>query len=132
MKMKTMRSSILCFVALLFAAPLLRAQDLSKYRHFTVGMSMTRVLERTGQKMADVKVIHGRPAVIQELNWWPPNLPGASLRSDTVEQILFSFYNGELYKISVTYDRTSTEGLTEEDMVKSISAKYGPVTNVVL
>jgi hypothetical protein len=130
MKMKTMRSSILCFVVLLLTAPLLRGQDLSKYRHFTFGMSLTRVLERTDQKMADVKVIHGRPALIQELNWWPPNLPGTSFQSDTVEQILFSFYNGELYKISVTYDRTSTEGLTAEDMVKSISAKYGPATSV--
>jgi hypothetical protein len=128
--MKTILSSILCLVVLLFAAPLLRAQDLSKYRHFTLGMNMTRVLERNGQKTADVKLIHGRPAVIQELNWWPPNLPGTSYQSDTVEQILFSFYNGELYKISVTYDRSSTAGLTEGDMVKSISAKYGPATIV--
>ncbi|MGC1904902.1 MAG: hypothetical protein WA715_13870 [Candidatus Acidiferrum sp.] len=130
--MKTIRSSILCFVVLLLAAPLLRGQDLSKYRHFTFGMSLTRVLERTDQKMADVKDIHGRPALIQELTWWPPNIPGTSFRSDTVEQILFSFYNAELYKISATYDRTSTEGLTAEDMVKSISAKYGPPTNIAL
>ena len=129
--MKTIRSSILCFVVLLLAAPLLRAQDLSKYRHFTLGMSLTRVLERTDQKLADVKLIHGRPALVQELTWWPPNLPGPSFQSDTVEQMLFSFQNGELYKISVTYDRTSTEGLTAEDMVKSISAKYGPATNIV-
>jgi len=130
MKMKTMRSSILCFVVLLLTAPLLRGQDFSKYRHFTFGMSLTRVLERTDQKMADVKVIHGRPPLIQELTWWLPNLPGTPFRSDTVEQILFSFYNAELYKIFVTYDRTSTEGLTAEDMVKSISAKYGPATSV--
>jgi hypothetical protein len=130
--MKTIRSSILCFVVLLLAAPLLRAQDLSKYRHFALGMSLTRVLNRTERQMADVKVIHGRPALIQELTWWPPNLAGASFQADTVEQMLFSFQNGELYKISVTYDRTSTEGLTPEDMVKSISAKYGPATNVVL
>ncbi len=71
--MKTIRCSILCFVVLLLTAPLLRAQDLSKYRHFTLGMSLTRVLERTDQKMADVKVIHGRPALIQELTWWPPS-----------------------------------------------------------
>ena len=128
--MKTIRCSILCFVVLLLTAPLLRTQDLSKYRHFTLGMSLTRVLERTDQKMVDVKVIHGRPALVQEVNWWPPNLPGTSFQSDTVEQILFSFYNGELYKIFVTYDRTSTEGLTAEDMVKSISAKYGPATSV--
>jgi hypothetical protein len=63
MKMKTMRSSILCLVVLLLAAPLLRAQDLSKYRHFTIGMNLNRALERTEQKMADVKVIHGRPAL---------------------------------------------------------------------
>jgi hypothetical protein len=130
MKMKTIRSSILCFVVLLLTAPLLRGQVLSKYRHFTFEMSLTTVLERTDQKMADVKVIHGHPALIQEVTWWPPNLPGTSFRSDTVEQILFSFYNAELYKISVTYDRTSTEGLTAGDMVKSISAKYGPATSV--
>jgi hypothetical protein len=130
--MKTLRSSILCFIALLLTAPLLCAQDFSKYRHFTLGMSLTSVLERTDQKMVDVKVIHGRPVLIQELTWWPPNLPGASFRSDTVEQILLSFYDGELYKISVTYDQNSTEGLTADDMVNSISAKYGPPTNVVL
>ena len=130
--MKTIRTSILCFAVLLLSAPLLRAQDLSKYRHFTVGMSLTKVLERTGQKTADVKLIHGRPALVQEVTWWPPSLPGISYQSDTVEQILFSFYNGELYKMSVTYDQTATEGLTEQDMVKSISAKYGPATIVAV
>ena len=130
--MKTIRNLSLCLVVLLFTAPLLRAQDFSKYRHFTLGMNLTRVLEGTNQKMVDVKVIHGRPALVQEVNWWPPNLPGTSYQSDTVKQILFSFYNGELYKISVTYDQTSTEGLTDEDMVKSISAKYGPATYVAL
>lgn len=130
--MKTMRSSILCLVVLLLAAPLLRAQDLSKYRHFTIGMNLNRALERTEQKMADVKVLHGRPALIQELTWWPPNLPGASFQADPVEQIQLSFYNRELYRISVTYDLASTEGLTANDLVKSISAKYGPATNLML
>jgi len=127
--MKTLRSLILCLVVLLLTAPL-RAQDLSKYRHFTLGMNLTNLLDRTEQKMTDVKTIHGRPELIQELTWWPANNPGPSLRSDSAEQILFSFYNGELYKISVTYDRPSTEGLTEADMVKSISVKYGPATIV--
>ena len=130
--MKKMRILILCFVVSLLTAPLLRAQDLSKYRHFSLGMSQTKVLERTGQKTADVKLIHGRPALVQEVTWWPPSLPGISYQSDTVEQILFSFYNGELYKMSVTYDQTATEGLTEQDMVKSISAKYGPATIVAV
>ena len=128
--MTTLRRSIFCLVVLFLLIPSLCAQDFSKYRHFTLGMSLTKLLERTDQKMSDVKTIHGRPALIQELTWWPPSAPGTSLRSDSVEQILFSFYNGELYKISVTYDPPSTQGLTEEDMVKSISAKYGPATIV--
>ncbi len=128
--MKTMRGLIFCLIALLLAAPLVRAQDLSKYRHFSLGMNVNTVLERTDQKGADAKVIHQQPALIQEVTWWPPNLPGASFRADTVEQILFSFYNGALYKISVTYDRSSVAGLTADDMVKSISAKYGPATSV--
>jgi len=128
--MKATRSLILCLVALLLAAPLVRAQDLSKYRHFNLGMNMTTLLERTNQSIADAKVIYRQPALIQEVTWWPPNLPGTSFRADTVEQILFSFYNGALYKISVTYDRTSTVGLTAEDMVKSISAKYGPAATI--
>ena len=128
--MKTLRSSTLCLVVLLLVAPLVRAQGLSKYRHFTLGMNLTKVLERTEQKLTDVKVIHSRPALIQELTWWPPNVPGTSFQSDSVEQILLSFYNGELYKIFVTYNRPSTEGLTEADIVKSISAKYGPATIV--
>jgi hypothetical protein len=132
MKMKTIRCSILCFVVPLLAAPLLRGQDLSKYRHFTLGMSLTRVLERTDKKMADVNVIHSRPALIQELTWWPASPAGTPLRLEAVEQMLFSFYNGELYKMSVTYDQSSTEGLTAEDMVKAITAKYGPATYVAL
>jgi len=123
---------LLCFVVLLLAAPLLRAQDLSKYRHFTLGMSLTTVLKHTDQKMADVRVIHVHPALIQEVNWWLPALPGIAFQSDNVEQILFSFYNGELYKISVTYDPSLIKGLTEDDMVKSISQKYGPPTYLAL
>jgi hypothetical protein len=132
MKMKAIRNPILCLVALLLVAPMLRAQgqDLSKYRAFLLGTNLATVLKHTDQKSADVKVIHGRPELIQELTWWPPNVPGASFQVDTVEQILFSFYHGELYKISVIYDRASTEGLTAEDMVKLLSAKYGPTTSL--
>jgi hypothetical protein len=126
MKMKTIRISILCVVILFLAAPLLHSQDFSKYRSFSFGTNLATVLKHTDQKMADVKVVHQHPALIQELNWWPPTISGSANRSDTAQQILFSFYNGELYKISVTYDRSAIEGLTAEDMVQSISARYGP------
>jgi hypothetical protein len=47
-----------------------------------------------------------------------------------VSQILFSFYNGELYRIVVTYDRYDTEGLTDDDMVQVVSARYGTATRL--
>jgi len=128
--MKTVRSLILFVGALLLIVPMLRAQDLSKYRGFSLGASLPDVLKLSDQKLADVRTIHARPMLIQELTWWPASSPGSSSRPDSVEQILFSFSNGGLYKISVTYEHASIEGLTAEDMVKSISAKYGPPTSV--
>jgi hypothetical protein len=129
--MKMIRSSILCLSALLLTASLLQGQDLSRYRNFTLGTSLTSVLKLNDQKLADVKMVHGRPMLIQELTWWPSSSSGAP-RPESIERILFSFSNGELYKISVIYGRSSTEGLTAADMVKSISLKYGPPTNVEL
>jgi len=124
--MKTFRSSIFCLGVLLLASPILRSQDFSKYRGFSLGTNLATVLKRTEQKPADVKVIYARPALIQEVTWWPPAVSGGSYRADSVEQLLFSFCNGDLYKISVTYDVASLQGLTAGDMVKSLSAIYGP------
>jgi hypothetical protein len=126
--MKTLRNSIFCLGVVLLASPVIRAQDFSKYRDFSLGTSVAAVLKRTEQAQKDVKVIHARPVLVQNLTWWPPAVPGGSYHADSVEQMLFSFCNGELYKITVTYDTNSTQGLTSADMVKSISAKYGPAT----
>ena len=131
MKKKKMRTAILCLFGLLLTASRLYAQDLSKYRTFSLGASLAAVLKHTDGKLADVKITHGRSSLFQEFTWWPNPLR-TSLRSDAVEQILFSFYNSELYELSVTYDRNSTKGLTASDMVKAISEKYGPPTSVAL
>jgi len=128
--MKRIRCSILCLAVFLVTAPMLLAQDYSHYRGFTLGASLSNVLKQTDQKMADVTATHGNSSRFQEVTWWPPNIPGPSHQADSVEQILFSFYDGALYKMSVTYDQVSTEGLTAGDMVKSISAKYGPSTTI--
>jgi len=128
--MRTFRISILCLGALLLAASLVLAQDLSKYRGFSLGASLPDILKLSDQKLADVKTIHVQPMLIQELTWWPFSSSGASSQPDGVQQILFSFSNGELYKMAVTYERISTEGLTPKDMVRSISSKYGPATNI--
>jgi hypothetical protein len=47
---------------------------------------------------------------------------------DPISQILFSFYNGELYRIVVTFEQDATAGLTEDDMVQAMSVRYGTPT----
>src|SRR5258708_12766626 len=126
--MKTLRNSMFCLAVFLLASSIISAQDFSKYRGFSLGTSLATVLKQTQQKPVDVKVIHARLTLIQDLNWGPPAVPGDSYRADSVEQMLFSFCNGELYKISVTYDVSSTQGLTTADMVSSISANHTPPT----
>lgn len=130
MKTKTIRYSILYLIVFLLTASILRGQDYSKYRGFSLGTSLAAVLKQTDQKPADVSVIRGGPPLFQEVTWWPPNIRGTLYRSDSVEQILFSFRDGTLYKMSVTYDQATTEGLTAADMEKSISTTYGPAACV--
>jgi hypothetical protein len=130
--MKEMRSAVLCFVVLFLTAPMLRAQDFSKYRNFSLGTNLAAVLKHTDQRLLDVKATHDGSVLFQELTWRPANGIGVSYRSESVDELVFSFYKGELYKMVVTYDRASTEGLTADDMVKSISTKYGPATSIAL
>ena len=128
--MNKLSSLILILGVLLLTSTTIQAQDYSNYRGFSLGTALAKVLKQTDQKLADVNVSHDGPSPIQEVTWWPLNLPGTIYHSDSVEQILFSFHDGKLYKMSVTYDHGSTEGLTSTDMVKSISTQYGPATSV--
>jgi hypothetical protein len=103
---------------LLLWASSLYAGDLSKYRDFQLDSDLLGVSGQAGMKPADAKVIHQRPAAIQELSWRAE--PG-----DSVKGIVFGFYNGELFRMVAAYDRYNTEGLTAHDMIEAISATYG-------
>ena len=109
----------------------INAPDLSRYREFQFGMSLLAVAKQADMNPSDARVIHQRPAVIQELEWRPQRFLAPSAQADPVDPvqgILFSFYNGELFRMVVNYDQFRTEGLTDEDMVEAISTKYGPAT----
>jgi len=122
-----MRRVLICLAIILLSAPLIHGQDLSKYSIFSFGMSLADLSTWIDQKPTEANLIHQRPAEIQELTWWPP-LASGPRRAEPVRQILFSFYHGELYRILVTYDRYVTEGLPADDMVRTMSAKYGTAT----
>ncbi len=104
------------------------APDLSRYRGFQFGEGLPAVAKQAGLDVSQAKLIHARPAVIQELEWPIRLSSGSSPQTDPVKTILFSFYNGELYRILVSYDRAETNGLTLDDMTEAISAKYGTAT----
>jgi hypothetical protein len=106
------------------SAPLIYSQDLSRYREFQFGMNLLAVAKQVGLEPSKAKVIHRRPALIQELNW-QPKLSLTASQADPVRTIFFSFYNGELFRIVVNYDQYKTQGLTTEDVVEAVSAKYG-------
>ena len=108
------------------------AGDLSRYREFQLDTDLPGLAKQAGLKPADAKVIHQRPALIQEMSWEPqyrPDRTGSSLEGDSVRNVVFSFYNGKLYRMVVSYDRHTTEGLTATDLVEAISAAYGAPLN---
>jgi hypothetical protein len=126
-----MRSLVACFltmVVILLSISQVHAQDLSTYRNFSFGMTVADLCKQIDQNPATAAVLHEQPALIQELTFWPPQ-PYSSLRpAEPLEQILFSFYDGSLYRMLMTYDTSATKGLTDEDMIRVVSAKYGTAT----
>jgi len=124
--MKMTRNILVGFALILFFIPEIHAQDLSAYRKFALGATLQDLSKKIFQNPADADVIERSPAMIQELSWRP------FTESDPVDKVVFSFYNASLYKIAVTYSDAATEGLTPADMVRAISATYGPATTPIV
>ena len=67
-----------------------------------------------------------RPCM-QELRWQRPSSSTITpSQTDSVKQIMFSFYNDQLSKMVVDYDHERTTGLTDADLIDAISVDYGP------
>ena len=132
------RTFAACAFGLVLLTPGLEAQDLlasrsmgaaslSQYRNFRLTSSLATVATAAGVAASEAKTIHQRPSVLQDLEWRPSRwIPGSmSMSTDPVEQIVFSFYNDQLFRVVVDYARDRTEGMTDADMVEAIAAVYG-------
>jgi len=114
-------------VMLLGAAWPLAANDLGMYRGFTLGATAAEVTKQAGTSADELKTLHERPSLLQELPWRPPYVAGRDIgERDSVATIVFSFIDDRLFRITVDYDRSRTEGLTADDMVTALTTKYGP------
>ena len=76
---------------------------------------------RVERASADAKTLHERRGTIRELEWCAPYVGSESTHADPVREIAFTFHNDALYQVIVNYDRDRTEGLTNRDIIGSIS-----------
>jgi hypothetical protein len=125
--MKT-RVLALAILGAAFSTPSIYSQDLSRYRDFQFGTSLPAVAKQVDLKPSEAIAIHQRPALIQELAWGSGSRTTSLPRYDSIKDILFSFYNGELFRIVVTYDPDRIAGMTAEDIIEAVSVKYGTAT----
>jgi hypothetical protein len=120
--MNMIRKSIITLGLVLLATPVISGQDLSRYRKFVLGTSLAAISKQLGQDERQATLISQSPALIQQMTYWQVD---TSDNLEPISHITLDFYNGALYRIVVVYDQKAVQGLTEEDMVKAISARYG-------
>jgi len=115
-------------VAVLAAALSIGAADAAApahYRDFQLGGNLASVSALSGVPASAAKTIHERPALLQDLEWRRGYSGGADTAVDSVQQIAFSFYDDQLFRLVIDYDRDRTEGMTDGDMVEAIATMYG-------
>jgi hypothetical protein len=125
------RTFAICAFGMVFLTHGLEAQGPAQYRHFSLGSDLASVSTLAGVAASEAKTIHERPAVLQDLEWRPSRwvLGSTAASTDPVEQIVFSFYNDQLFRVVVDYGRSRTEGMTDADMIEAISVLYGTPVN---
>jgi hypothetical protein len=117
-------------LGLLLCTQLLSGQSRAHYREFQLGGDLASVSALAGVAVSETKAVHQRPALIQDLEWRRPYAATSSTAPapDPVQQIVFSFYNDQLFRLVIDYDRNRTEGMTDADMIDAISSEYGSIT----
>ncbi len=109
----------------LFVSHVAFAQDVSRYRDYVLGSTLESVAAASRLQAADVKTIHERPAKIQELEWRAPYLRALDEPADPVRGIVFTFLDDALYQIVVSYDYDRMDGLTNGDIIETLTTTYG-------
>ncbi|MGE3579198.1 MAG: hypothetical protein AB7I25_12130 [Vicinamibacterales bacterium] len=105
------------------------AAGLDRYRDFALGASTADVLAATAALPRDLRTLHSRPSLLQELSWRPARGGPGDVHA-SISAILFSFLDDQLFRITVEYSRSGTEGLSHGDMTAALIAVYGPVSSL--
>jgi hypothetical protein len=121
-----MRTLAMTVAGVVLAASLAHGQDRARYRDYQLGGDVPSISALSGVARSEIKTLHERPAVMQELQWRRRYSATGAAQTDPVQQIVFSFYNDQLSKMVVDYDHDRTAGMTDLDMIEGISQAYGP------
>lgn len=123
--MTRLRGAVVASVAFALGAQPLVAQELTRYREYALESSVASVVKISSARESDLHTSHERPAKMQELQWRTPYVLSGRELADPVREVVFSFCDDQLYQVVVTYDRDRTEGLTNDDVIESLSTAYG-------
>jgi hypothetical protein len=115
-----------CAFGVLVMAQGLNGQGLA-YREFALRSDAATISKLTGVPTSELKTIHERPAILQDLQWRPSrwNATSSVASTDPVDKIGFSFYDDQLFRIVVDYGHDRTTGMTDADLIDAITAVYG-------
>lgn len=128
--MSVTRGVALSALGVVVAICTVSAAELSRYREFDLGSSVEAVTAVTRTAERDLKTIHSRPALLQEVAWQPRYMSGAPVADrGSINEIVFSFVDDQLFRMTVVYDRSRTSGLTNADMIASLTDMYGAATS---
>src|SRR5687767_3174024 len=83
------RAAFALCLATLFAQTTV-AQEAVRYREFVMGSDIATVAKLAGAVPASAKIVHSRPAVLQDLEWRPRYYSiGAAQLTDPVDVMVF-------------------------------------------
>jgi hypothetical protein len=68
-------------------AAALMGGDLSKYANFQLGTDLPTVVKQTGASPAQIKMVHRRPILIQELEWRPEAVLAQAIYREGVKAV---------------------------------------------
>ena len=116
-------------VCLVLALSTASAEEISRYREFELGSSVAAVTAVTLTAERDRKILHSRPALLQEVTWQPRYMTGPPVADrNSIGEMVFSFVDDRLFKMTVVYERGRTTGLTNADMIAALTELYGAPT----
>lgn len=112
-------------LALLAPAFAVAQSSLSHHRDIRLGETVEVVADRFKVDRKDVKILHARPDLVEEITWQPNRYVTGPTTQDTVAEVVMTFHANRLARMVVFYERERTQGLTDADLLEALTETYG-------